>query len=439
VDDGILPPAGGQPPGSTRAPGIGETRSCMLLPQQRDLADEVPTDSDVVIVGGGLAGCSLAYFLAVAGVEVVMLERAELNREASGTNAGTFHFQIAIHQLTDAGWDADRDRLLDDVRFLARAASMWMNLERELRADLGVHVTGGLMVAETTEQLDILVQKQRVEREGGLETAVLRGSELRTFAPYLAEDLVGATYCPSEGYANPLVTAPAFAVRAIEAGAAVRTHVPVTGVEALDDHLGGSRFLVRHARGVLHARRVVNAAGAWAPDLARANGFKLPLHAEGLHVNVTEPRARLLHPVVQHIGRRLTLKQSANGTFIFGGGWPARAEPWPARYSIRWTSMTGNAAVAHRVVPALADVRVIHTWAGVWAGSEDLMPVVGESGRLPGYFTFVVPTGFTLGPLMASLLAEQMTTPSASAPLPLEYSPDRMPVLAGGARRSVPE
>ncbi len=411
----------------------------MLLPRRRDLADEVPTDSDVVIVGGGLAGCALAYFLAVAGAEVVLLERAELNREASGTNAGSFHFQIAIHQLTGAGWDADRDRLLDDVRFLSRAASMWMDLERELRADLGVHVTGGLMVAETPEQLDILVQKQRVEHQGGLETAVLTGSELRTFAPYLAEDLIGATYCPSEGYANPLVTAPAFAARAIEAGAVVRIHVPVTGVEPLEEHSVGSRFVVRHAHGVLRARRVVNAAGAWAPDLARANGFRLPLHAEGLHVNVTEPRARLLHPVVQHIGRRLTLKQSANGTFIIGGGWPARAEPSPARYSIRWTSMTGNAAVARRVVPALADVRVIHTWAGVWAGSEDLMPVVGESARLPGYFTFVVPTGFTLGPLMASLLAEQMTTRSASPPLPLEYSPDRMPVLVDDTRRAVPD
>ena len=437
MGDGVLPPDRGRSPGSAQAPDVGERRSGMLLPRRQDLAGDVPTDSDVVIVGGGLAGCALAYFLAVAGVEVVLLERAELNREASGTNAGSFHFQIAIHQLTGAGWDADRARLLDDVRFLSRAASMWMDLERELRADLGVHVTGGLMVAETPEQLDILVQKQRVEREGGLETEVLTGAGLRTFAPYLAEDLVGATYCPSEGYANPLVTAPAFAARAIEAGAAVRTHVPVWEVERLEDRSGGSRFVVRHARGALRARRVVNAAGAWAPDLARANGLKLPLHAEGLHVNVTEPRARLLHPVVQHIGRRLTLKQSANGTFIIGGGWPARAEPWPARYSIRWTSMTGNAAVARRVVPALADVRVIHTWAGVWAGSEDLLPVVGESARLPGYFTFVVPTGFTLGPLMASLLAEQMTL-SATTRVPLEYSPDRAPVFAGGARRAVP-
>jgi len=128
--------------------------------------------------------------------------------------------------------------------------------------------------------------------------------------------------------------------------------------------------------------------------------------------------------VIQHIGRRLTLKQSGNGTFIIGGGWPARHEPWPTRYSVRWSSISGNAAVARRVVPALSDVRVIHTWAGVWAGSNDLLPVVGESTRVPGYFTYVVPTGFTLGPLMAEMLAEQMLG-SVTSPLPWEYNPDR--------------
>ncbi|MDA8309590.1 MAG: FAD-binding oxidoreductase [Actinomycetota bacterium] len=416
---------------AAREPGAG-----VLLPRRSDLSGEVPTDTDVVIVGGGLAGCALAYFLATQGVELAVLERAELNREASGTNAGSFHFQIAIHQLTGAGADADRDRLLADVRLLVRAAAMWRDLERELRADLGVHVTGGLMVAETPEQLQILVTKQRIERDGGLDTEVLTGAELRNFAPYLAEDLAGASYCATEGYANPLLAAPAFAARAFEAGAAVRTYAPVERIEQLED-AGAARFAVHHARGKVRAHRVVNAAGAWAHELARGNGFELPLRAEGLHMNVTEPRDRLLVPLIQHIGRRLTLKQSSNGTFIVGGGWPARAEPWPARPSVRWSSVAGNAAVARRVVPALADVRVIHTWAGVWAASKDLLPVVGESARVPGYFTCVVPTGFTLGPLMASLLAGQMT--GTSATLPSEYSPDRAPTLArGGARQGGP-
>ncbi len=129
---------------------------------------------------------------------------------------------------------------------------------------------------------------------------------------------------------------------------------------AIDDHdgPGAVRFKLSTSSGAIEACRVVNAAGAWAGDVAALTGLTLPLRAEGLHVNVTEPREPMLTPMVQHIGRRLTLKQTANGTFIIGGGWPARPEAAPERYSVRWPSAAGNAAIALRVMPALADVRV---------------------------------------------------------------------------------
>ena len=132
----------------------------------------------------------------------------------------------------------------------------------------------------------------------------------------------------------------------------------------------------------------------------------------------------MLTPMVQHIGRRLTLKQAANGTFIIGGGWPARPEPAPERYSVRWQSAAGNAAVAVRVMPALADVRVMHMWTGVWASSDDLTPIVGEFEQCPGYFVCVAPTGFTLGPIVARMLAESMVGRSAGG-VPVEYRPER--------------
>ncbi len=72
----------------------------LLLPAVADLRAPLPEGTDVAVIGGGLAGCALAYYLARSGVDVVVLERGELNREASGTNSGSFHFQIAIHQLT---------------------------------------------------------------------------------------------------------------------------------------------------------------------------------------------------------------------------------------------------------------------------------------------------------------------------------------------------
>jgi glycine/D-amino acid oxidase-like deaminating enzyme len=300
---------------------------------------------------------------------------------------------------------------------------MWSSLEHELDASMDVHITGGLMVAETPVELQLLIDKQKIEQEAGLETSVLVGAELRSFAPYLAEDLAGAVWCATEGHANPLLAAPLFALRASQRGAAVRTQAGVTAVEA---HEGPAahRFTVRTTRGTIRAHRIVNASGAWANEVAALSGLRFPLRGEGLHLNVSEPRARVLEPMVQHIGRRLTLKQSTNNTFIIGGGWPARPELAPARYSTTWESAAGNTAVALRVMPGLADVRIVRTWSGVMAFTDDLSPIVGETARLPGYYALIATTGFTLGPLMARLLAEHMAS-SDPRPLPDAFSADR--------------
>ncbi len=83
-------------------------RPSLVLPSAADLGAPLPVATDVAVIGGGLAGCAIAYYLARSGVDVVVLERGELNREASGSNSGSFHFQIAIHQLT--GSDLGRPR-----------------------------------------------------------------------------------------------------------------------------------------------------------------------------------------------------------------------------------------------------------------------------------------------------------------------------------------
>jgi sarcosine oxidase, subunit beta len=396
----------------------------VVWPAAEDLAGRLPASTDVLVIGGGLAGAAIAYYLAGEGVEVVLVDRGELNREASGTNAGSFHFQIALHQLTAFETENVRGRLETEVRLHAEAAAVWATLEQELGASMEVHVTGGLMVAETPEQFQLLRDKQEIERGAGLETHVLGPAELREFAPYLARDLTGATYCPPEGHANPLLAAPLFARRAIERGAVVRTHAGVAAV-GVNDGPAAHRFTVTTAAGTIRAHRIVNAAGAWVNDVAALSGLAFPMRGDGLHVNVTEPRPRLIEPMVQHIGRRLTLKQSANNTFIIGGGWPARPELPPHRFSTTWETAAGNAAIAVRVVPSLAGVRVVRTWTGVMAFTDDLAPIVGESARVPGYHVLLATTGFTLSPLMARMLAESMSSPASAAALPEGFSPDR--------------
>jgi glycine/D-amino acid oxidase-like deaminating enzyme len=376
------------------------------------------SDTDVLIIGGGIAGTALACELARAGVAVTLVERGELNREASGTNAGSLHLQIAIHQLAGAlDTGGAEDRLESETRLAVEGARLWREID-----GVDLHVTGGLMVAETPEQLRLLHDKQRIEAAAGLETRVLEGAELRALAPWLSQAVIGGAYCPDEGHVNPLLAAPLLARRAAEHGAVIRTHVAVCEIDA------SGPFRVRTSAGTITAERVVNAAGAWAPAVGRLVGLELPVRALGLHVNVTEPRPRLLEPLVQHMGRRLTLKQAFNGTFIIGGGWPSLESA--GRYATAWSSTAGNAAVAVDVVPALADVRLLRTWSGVIAWTHDVAPIAGESRRVPGFHALVAgSSGYTLSPLLARRLAEQMT---GGAALPPEYSPDRVMRYAHG-------
>jgi glycine/D-amino acid oxidase-like deaminating enzyme len=380
----------------------------------------LPAVTDVLVVGGGIAGAALAYDLARAGTDVLLVERGELNREASGTNAGSIHLQIAIHQLMGT-LESDADRLLEETRLAVRAAEMWHALEEELDGPVDMHVTGGLMVADHADDVALLHAKQQLEARAGLETEVLEGAALRERAPYLGASATAATWCPLEGHVNPLVAGPLFALRAADHGATIRTGTDVRSITPLD----GGGFRVQTSAGTIEAARVVNAGGAWAIELAQMVGLTLPMFRMGLHVNVTEPRARLLEPLIQHIGRRLTLKQAANGSFIIGGGWPSVEAPVPQRYTTGWTSTAGNAAVAVDVVPALAEVRLLRTWSGVMGWTRDVSPIVGESTRVPGYHVIAIfSSGYTMTPILARALAAQMTTPGAP-PLPAAYSPDR--------------
>jgi len=392
-------------------------------------------DVDVLVVGGGIAGAAVAYYLAKEGVEVELLERGELNREASGTNAGSFHFQLAIHQLTGKGTDADRDRLLQEARASVEAYGLWTRLGAELGADLGLHQTGGWMVAETPEQLALLHEKHVLEEQAGIRTEVLEGAALRARAPYFSHRVLGATYCDLEGHANPLVAAIVYAQRAEEHGARIRTRTEVFAIE-VDERSVAHRFTVRTSGGTIRARRVVNCTGGWAGELAGMVGLRFPVRREGLHVNVTEARPPLLPSMVQHIGRRLTLKQTSHGGFIIGGGWPTAATGYPRRYPTTWSSAAGNLRVALDVVPALEDVRVVRTWSGVIAFTDDLSPIVGESALVPGFSACVSTTGFTFSPIFARQLAEQLVDGATASPFPDRFALDRATTVITPRRKS---
>ena len=151
--------------------------------------------TDILVVGGGLAGCATAHYLARAGAEVTVIERDELNMQASGANAGSFHAQIPHITFLEEG-EAWARNFAPVVEMLIEAINLWRGLEAELDADLEVRIGGGILIADRPEQMRDIERRMSLERAYGLEIHTLTRAELLDLAPYASSQAVGGCYCP---------------------------------------------------------------------------------------------------------------------------------------------------------------------------------------------------------------------------------------------------
>jgi sarcosine oxidase subunit beta len=356
--------------------------------------------ADVLVVGGGLAGCATAYFLAKEGADVLAIDRADLNAEASGCNAGSLHAQIPHEPFVLEGEEWART-FAPALRLMLASIELWGGLETELGADLEVAVTGGLLVAETEAQMRDVARKAAIERAFGLDVRLLGRDELRALAPYVSERMAGGAFCPTEGKASPLKATPAFARAARARGARFET-----GRRLVSIAREGSAFVAETDRGRIRAGRIVDAAGAGAGEVAAMVGRPLPIQGFPIQVNVTEPAAPLVPHLVYSAGEKLSLKQAKNGTLLIGGGWPARIGP-DGRPRLDRESIVANLGVAMSVVPAVAGLKLVRTWPAIVNGTADWKPILGELPGVPGMFANVFPwMGFTAGPACARITAD---------------------------------
>ena len=355
---------------------------------------------DVLVIGGGLAGCSTAYFLAREGVGVTLVERGDLNMQASGANAGGLHAQIPHLTWLEEG-DAWAATFAPVVPMLVQGIQLWATMEAELDSDLECHIAGGILLAETPAQMQDIARRMKIERGVGLEIHGLTRDEVRALAPYAGDSVIGGCFCPVEGKANPLKATRAFAARAEGRGATILRQTEVLGIEATP---GG--YAVTTSRGVMQAGRVVNAGGADAGRIAAMLGVALDVQGVPIQVSVTAPVERFTSHLVYAAGRRLTLKQAANGTILIGGGWPGALDA-QGNPVVDPTSLLGNLAMACAMVPGVAGAELVRSWAAIVNGTADWRPILGKVPGQPGFYMNFFPwTGFTAGPLASLVTAE---------------------------------
>jgi glycine/D-amino acid oxidase-like deaminating enzyme len=387
-----------------------------MLPTTTDIVSR--KQFDVIVVGGGAAGCATTYNLAKAGIKVALLEKYDLNTQASGRNAGSLHGQIQFEPFDELG-DEWAKNFLPGLNFLAESLKMWKTLSTELKVDLEVGGNGGLMVAQTSSDMLALARKIELENSIGINSRLSDRNELKEKAPYISQSMLGAAFCPIEGKANPLTTAPAFAERAQEMGAEIHT-----GVEVFEISKESSKFHFKTSNGEFVANQIVLTANAGLPKLAKFFGIDLPITDVPVQVSVTEQVEKFVNHLIYFTTEKLTFKQANSGSLLIGGGWPAKyknnGEP-----TFNIDSLQSNLKVALKVCPSISKINLIRTWIGVGNGTPDHNPIIGMVPNTPGAYIGMYPyMGFTASPLMGQVLTELVVNGTSSVDLK-PFSPQR--------------
>lgn len=381
---------------------------------------------DAVIAGAGIIGSACAYYLARQGAKVLLLDRSSVNSGASSRNAGSLHFQLEYRLIQNP------QLLENQLPFLLpltlQAIELWKSLPSELGADIGLQMGGGLMVAETPEQCELLHKKSEIERRCGLTVEWLTGAQARALEPNLSHSIEAALLCPEEGSCNPRLLTPAFVSKAIELGAQV---IDSTAVVALSRNSDGWTVTAENVKSKalrrVFAPVVVNACGAWSAELALRANVHLPVFPVALMMSVTEAAPQMMARLIQHVGKKLSLKQVSDGNVLVGGGWSAKLRESAFQggdADIINEQLVANLSVAAEVMPNLRKLNLIRTWTGITGITQDHLPVVGQYRQAPGFYTAAGGSGFTYGPSYARLLAEYIGS-GIEPELLKPYSPDR--------------
>ncbi len=348
---------------------------------------------DVIIIGGGISGTATAWELAQNGVRTTLLEAGDIASMASGwTLAGVR--QSGRHPA--------------ELPLAAAAVQRWASLAGELGVDdVEYRQQGNLRLALSESDIPNIRQVVEDGTAAGIEMHFLDGNNaVREIAPALATDIPAASWCPTDGHANPTRTVHAFAEAARRAGAEIRTETPVRGLR----HDGRRITGVEIDGEVLEAGTVIVAAGIYTPRLLGPLGLDIPMRVTLVPAVQTIPMEPTLAPVLGQAGGGVALRQQVSGHFRITG----LSELWTGeqhtRDSVqpRLRQIGDLATAAARLIPVLAEARVNTTWGGLIDQTPDALPVIEKA---PEYDNLVYATGFSghgfcLGPVTGEILAE---------------------------------
>lgn len=354
-------------------------------------------DSDVAIIGGGLVGSSAALRLRGMGFSVTLLDKGFCGAQASGVNYGGVRRQA---------------RPPEQLPLSQRSHAIWPRLKALIGIDGEFLRSGHLKLARSEADMASLEAYAARVASFGLDLELVGHNQLRERFG-ISGDVIGGSFCPGDGHANPRLVASGFAAAARRAGVEVLENTAVTGVIR-----SGEGFALEAGEVSLKARIVINSAGAWADQFARDFGEPVPLQRTYPSMVVTEPLAPFLGVNIGMEGGGIYARQVARGNFVVGG---ERARPLDNPDFSRPRS-DGVIAIMQRAGELFGQLRHAHAirfWSGTEATMPDNNPVIGPSSTTPGLihaFGFSG-AGFQIAPGVGEVLAELVRDGKTSTPI----------------------
>lgn len=379
-------------------------------------AAQQPAAAEVVIVGGGAIGVSVAWHLANKGVRnIVVIEKGQIGHGSSAKPLGGVRANFS-----------DPSNIVLGQRSLEK----FKNFQRDFGVDIGLKQVGYLFLARDSAEADSLVNSTAVQNEMGISSRVITPREAAELNPYLDKDaLMSAAYSPEDGYAQPARVVEGYMAAAIDLGVTFLNCTQVLAIETTGSQVSS----VTTTRGTIRTTALINCAGAWGGVVSDMVGVPMPIEPVRRMIGFTEPApAGKAHPTVP-----FTLDLSTTMYFHNAGdalllGISHQQEPcYHREFDFDWLAEFN--AAARIIAPTLHNPRIVGGWGGLYENTPDHNAFIGNDTALSNYFyaTGFSGHGFLQSPAVGELMADiYLGVSSFMDPTPFSLNRLNAPVLA---------
>lgn len=367
--------------------------------------------ADVIIIGGGVVGCAAAYYLTQKGVKnVIVLEASDsIGHGGSSRNGGG---------VRQSGRDV---RELPYAMYAIQ--HMWPTLSEELGVDVEYYQKGNLRLGKTETHMQKLQKLASNAQAVGLNVRMVDGKEVKEICPYLSDEIIGASWCPTDGHANPLMTTLAYYKRSLELGVRYFTGAAVKELQKVK---GKVRKVILEGGEIFEAETVIVAAGYESRYITRTVGVDVPMTRYFEEALVTEMQPHMFDIMLGTADADFYGHQAKHGSFVFGSesGLEEATDMTPSELKTSALTLSAGCRAIMGYIPLLKDAKIVRSWGGWLDMCYDQVPVISKVDEIPG---LILACGFTghgfgtapsVGLMLAQMVVGEETVVDIS---PLRY------------------